>query len=820
MTGRMASIAAAWVLVSMLSAVAMAAELVIAEGGRTRAAVCVEAEAGKDSGRKDRRGRVILNREWERRAADDLAHYAELMTGTKPDLLTEPAAIEAALKSDRPVFVVGELALKTEPDLRRQLSRVAKKDPVLRADAVVLRRAGNRVYLAGTNDDSHYFAAAELLRRWGCRWFMPTAFGEVVPIRGRLTLDDLDYAYGSPFEVRRFWLSWNASTEGSREFLRRNFMNEESVPSMHTLSNYVKDLVPPGKTHYNIPISDPKTAEHVAAKVEKNFAAGERFSLGMNDGIYRSDYPPDRELLANIFDKYFQLPSMTEPFLVFYNRVAKSLQDKYPQSLSKIGFLAYTNVTIPPQRRITAERSLVAYLAPIDIDPNHGMDDPLSPPRQEFGEIMRRWATVMQGRLVIYDYDQGPLVWRDLPAPSQQAFVQDVRHYRDAGILGVDTESRGAYATTFTNLYLRGQLLWDPRDPEAEAGRLLDDFYPAFYGPAAEPMSRYWGLIFDAWKNTLSTEHEFFMARAIYTPDLVAALRPNLEAAEKAAAPLKAKAAPSRLEKQYIERMAFTRMSFDLIDRYVAMQTAAATQADYAKAAEIGDAALALRAAMLKMNPMFLSTKLETGWAWWPGEVQQYRELNAFTNGEKGKLVALLPLEWAFHRDPNDTGLVRHWAGKPVDLTYWNQHGKSLTPAQRKDYPTTEWETVRADEYTQTQGIRHPDGQTFTGYTWYRADLPLTPAQAARPLRVKFPGLFSECWLYVNGDMVAHRTQQAMWWNNDYRFEWDADLTGQVVARTNTITLRVAVPHHVGGLFRRPFVYEPMAAPPPAEAGK
>jgi len=43
----------------------------------------------------------------------------------------------------------------------------------------------------------------------------------------------------------------------------------------------------------------------------------------------------------------------------------------------------------------------VAYLAPIDIDPIHGMDSPRSPPRQEYRAMLYRWAQVMQGRVVI-----------------------------------------------------------------------------------------------------------------------------------------------------------------------------------------------------------------------------------------------------------------------------------------------------------------------------------------------------------------------------------------------------------------------------------
>ena len=280
-----------------------------------------------------------------------------------------------------------------------------------------------------------------------------------------------------------------------------------------------------------MPIAEDATADHIAKKVAPKFAKGKDFSLGMEDGVYQSDSTLDKELQAGLQDKYFLSDSLTDPFLTLYNKVADRLLKQHPDSKAKIGFLAYANITLPPQRKIVAAKPLVAYLAPIDIDPIHGMDDPKSPPRQEYKEMLYRWAEVMQGRVVIYDYDQGMLVWRDLPNPSIGSIRQDIKHYKKAGILGVSTESRDAIATTFLNLYVRGQLFWNP---DADVDALLAEFYPKFYGPAAKPMAAYWTAILKAWDDSIVTEHEYFVIPAIYTPELKAKLKASLEAAEKA----------------------------------------------------------------------------------------------------------------------------------------------------------------------------------------------------------------------------------------------------------------------------------------------
>jgi hypothetical protein len=124
--------------------------LSVAAGGQSAAVVAVAADAG----------------EWEKRAARDLVETIRQINGGAPKLADSPEEVAAALAGQAPVLLVGRVALETEPALRAALAKVAQPNPVLRADAIVLRRQGNRLYIAGTNDDSHYYAAAELLTRW------------------------------------------------------------------------------------------------------------------------------------------------------------------------------------------------------------------------------------------------------------------------------------------------------------------------------------------------------------------------------------------------------------------------------------------------------------------------------------------------------------------------------------------------------------------------------------------------------------------------------------------------------------------------------
>ena len=413
--------------------------LVIASEGVSRAPIVVRDAAGP----------------WEQRAADDLARYIALMTGGAPQRLTSPP-------EGMPAIIVGDAAVQSQPDVASKLRGAAKSNPVVQADAILVQRKGQRLYVAGSNDESHYFAAAWLLQRWGCRWYMPTAFGEHVPRHQSLSIAGLDHVYAPPFEVRHYWLSWNGDKSGSEEFRRRNFMSAATIPGAgQVLDQYTANLAPAGQSHFNVPFSAPATAAHVASRIEADYAAGKDISLAIADGVYSNDDPGDRALISE-YDRYFLRPSLSDAMITLYNNVAQILSARHPQSPSRIGGLAYVNVTLPPRKVRSAAPNIVMWIAPIDIDPNHSMDDPRSPPRQEYRQMVRGWAAVMDGRLAIYDYDQSMLVWRDLPNPSHHVFAREVKIYRNIGILGFGTESRGAFATTFLNLFFRGQLMWNP----------------------------------------------------------------------------------------------------------------------------------------------------------------------------------------------------------------------------------------------------------------------------------------------------------------------------------------------------------------------
>src|SRR5688572_24097281 len=125
-TWKLVAIAAAWVMVGRMAG---AAELVVVGEGRPAPRVIVKADGGM----------------WEKRAAGELADHMAKMTGVNVEVrAASPAALA---EKDAALLIVGGAAIEAEPSLGAALSKAAKSKPLLRADAIVLRRDGNRIYL-------------------------------------------------------------------------------------------------------------------------------------------------------------------------------------------------------------------------------------------------------------------------------------------------------------------------------------------------------------------------------------------------------------------------------------------------------------------------------------------------------------------------------------------------------------------------------------------------------------------------------------------------------------------------------------------------
>jgi hypothetical protein len=91
----------------------------------------------------------------------------------------------------------------------------------------------------------------------------------------------------------------------------------------------------------------------------------------------------------------------------------------------------------------------------------------------------------------------------------------------------------------------------------------------------------------------------------------------------------------------------------------------------------------------------------------------------------------------------------------------------------RRTFRANGWRDVRTDLYLQGQGV----SQQPLGHYWYATSFTLPTGASTEKLSPHVPRAFNEAWLYINGELVAHRNCKEPWWLTDYRFDWDVDLS-------------------------------------------
>lgn len=156
-------------------------------------------------------------------AAQELQHYLRRMSGAILPIQAEGAAAEG------PRILVGQSQAVREMGLDLPTGITADLDEegfvmVCRGDTLVL--AGNETPpYAGT-----YFAVYEFLEQWGCRWFFPGDFGEVIPSWKTIQVAEMEVRRRPAMRIRHIWYSGHVTSNERQQqefarWSRRNKLN-------------------------------------------------------------------------------------------------------------------------------------------------------------------------------------------------------------------------------------------------------------------------------------------------------------------------------------------------------------------------------------------------------------------------------------------------------------------------------------------------------------------------------------------------------------------------------------------------------------------
>jgi hypothetical protein len=510
----------------LLAAVAIAAPLTLIKDGNSNTAIYVSPEVMAEETVAPTASAAEKQRDTQRlgvrESVKDLAHYLGAITGATVAIHTRhPQAGEGTI----PILIgsyadgiFGPFTMKTDFKQGYRLVVSAKG-----------------VGMQGETDESLSYAIYELLDVLGCRWYMPGEMGEVIPSMKTITLYAMDRQAVPGTVSRSIWYADEA-------FKRRNRLGGFPYTAGHALEGYVtkeqleahpdwnaeingKRQLQPCDVGYRICWANPEVSAAVAdtiiARLDQSFTPCVSISPG--DGMNFCECEECKALDSGDWDDSMSIPSITDRYINFCNRVAERVTRKHPDV--KLGFLAYVQFTRPPKRE-KLHPALIPQLAPITYCRAHTLDDPTCESRQQIGMLLEGWGKVSKN-IAMYEY-YFHLAEVAAPFPAIKRNVVELPAQYNNGVTMWTPETMPNFESFLPGMHLGIRMSWYTKaDPQA----LLANFYNNFYGAAAKEMREYWQYIDDLW--TTVPEHAgcgfSYMRR--FTPEAMTEARAKMDAA-------------------------------------------------------------------------------------------------------------------------------------------------------------------------------------------------------------------------------------------------------------------------------------------------
>ena len=576
-TGKLMSAGAAVVgavlMVLVMAENGMAGEVRLADKGEARCVIVAPAGWTNDAAMPEglppaSRAADLLKerRVLYRDSIKDLALYLGKMSGAKVDIVEGLPAGEKRV----PIYIGAEAAKVFGPV-------GISKAGLFGFRVVADRKRGVGLY--GESEVGTSYAIYELLDRLGCRWFMPTELGEVVPELPVLAVPVTDEKLAPVAENRSMW-------QGGADFQRRNRMGPHSGGHgnvawlaygdgslMGYFSREVLEANPDwcahgadGKPHFGmVRLTHPGVAEHVAnqilAQLETAYApmrqAGLRpgYSLTPPDGQVGTEDPFERkhDPEPRVWEPAAGRWSVSDRCIVLITRIAERVRAKYPDVA--FGDQAYVNKSYPPAR-YPVPKDFRVVICPIDFNRHHPMDWPDHVNEYWLRDLVQGWNKA-GARIGTYWYGIN-LAEISAPCPFITKWSRDLAILRENNLAEWMPETMNGWDSMLPGYWLALRMTFHAQEtPDA----ILQDLWTKFYGAAAEPMARYWMGIDRAYLEAREYAGSPFGYLKIFTPEVMKAARANLDEALK-----------TRCTAKEARRVKLIDESFGLFERYMKMR--------------------------------------------------------------------------------------------------------------------------------------------------------------------------------------------------------------------------------------------------------
>lgn len=481
-------------LVLLIHCASLHADVTLIQDGKPRCVLIVMApvmdpDNPKTATLKTREREAELARQRLRESIKDLAACFEKMSGAKIEIIVWGPATE--IKEGILPIYIGDAGEK-------MFGNVRKTYPYKQGYGVVV--TPKKVGLWGESDLASSYAIYEVLDRLGCRWFMPSDMGEVIPKRPTITLKEGDEALTPGTIYRGLWFADDA-------YRRRNRLGGLLLSAGHALEFYLTpedrkkhpdwQAIVGGKPHPSrLKWSKPEVAAAIADKLILSLDNDRTpsMSLSPDDGIDFDESAEDKALDAGDWDGPAQTVSLTDRLMVLCNRVAAKTVEKHPDVL--FGMLAYAQYTRAPVRE-KVHPSIVPQIAPITYTRAHPMTDDAVPGNKDLRALITGWGKKAK-MTSIYFYGWF-LAEPSAPNPMIGKWSVDVPFVLANNCQFFQPETLTNFETSMHGLYLGIRLAFNPSLKPAD---IVADLNEKFYGHAAKEMTAYWSFIDDVWTKT------------------------------------------------------------------------------------------------------------------------------------------------------------------------------------------------------------------------------------------------------------------------------------------------------------------------------
>ncbi|HVF09717.1 MAG TPA: DUF4838 domain-containing protein [Abditibacteriaceae bacterium] len=429
-------------------------------------------------------------------------------------------------------------------------------------------RGGDVVIESGHLDGLRQGIYSLLTDHLDCHWFLPGQVGEEIPRPANRTVvigQINEEQKPSFFSVSG--MGWGANRDWdwrNRSFINRGRMSfGHSWRSLISPDEFPYDKFPDmwardrqgkvrvfdtGWSWTNFCPTSPQVLDVVAKKVNASLKNPDVLVASIDPNDYSIHCLCDRCLAVDASFGVTQQDGtyVTDRMLNFsreiYNRLEPENKDKY------LGILVYAyQIKMPNKARPHEHHTGIVCHMDWVYDHTRPFNDPTSPQNAEFYRHFVGWSKMLP-RMGFYDYYGHYRLFG--PWGIVHKFREDLPAFRDMGGTYLMIEAQPNFAMHGFNLYIASQLTWNV---DADVDALMEEFFTKFYGPAAEPMRKYW----------LAIERRYALARP--GPDAIDRVTANPELWRELDGYLKqAEAIVAGADQRFRNRITFNRDGFEM----------------------------------------------------------------------------------------------------------------------------------------------------------------------------------------------------------------------------------------------------------------